>query len=119
MRVPTEHQRRETAAKIAALTLANAFIFQDQLAAGDSRVMTLRAMLSRADLIGTADWHWKYICSEINYVPIFKIARDILLTLPSNSTSDGAVRRLANQALAITTQKAALRHDLMGRIYHW
>jgi hypothetical protein len=29
MGVPTEHRRRETAAKIAALTLANAFIFQE------------------------------------------------------------------------------------------
>src|SRR5687768_8992037 len=104
MAVSTESRRRETAAKIAALTLANAFIFQEQLAAADSRVMTLRSMLSRPDLMGTADWHWKYICSEINYVPIFKIARDILLTLPSSSTSDVALRRLAGQALAITAR---------------
>ena len=119
MAIPTENRRRETAAKIAALTLANAFIFQEQLAAADRRVLTVRAMMSGGDLLANADRHWAYICDEINYVPIFKIARAILLALPAGSASDEAVRRLARQALSITARKAALRHDLMGRIYHW
>jgi hypothetical protein len=119
MTIPTENRRRETAAKIAALTLANAFIFQEQLAAADGRVMTLRGILARPNLVSAADQHWTYICDEINYVPIFKIAREILLALPSGTASDQAVRRLANHTLSITSRKAALRHDLMGRIYHW
>jgi N-6 DNA methylase len=118
MPTPTD-ARRETAAKVAALTLANAFIFQEQLAATNRNVRTLRSMLAENDLVTFADKHWEYICESINYVPIFKIAREILLSLPSGSASNDAVQRLAQQALAITTRKAALRHDLMGRIYHW
>ncbi|MCI0429071.1 MAG: hypothetical protein L0210_00810 [Rhodospirillales bacterium] len=119
MKIPIENRRRETAAKVAALTLANAFIFQEQLAAADGRVMTLRSMLSKPDTVGAADQHWEFICSTINYVPIFKIAREILRALPSGSASNDAVKRLVRQALSITARKAALRHDLMGRIYHW
>lgn len=111
--------RRETAAKVAALTLANAFIFQEQLAAVESRVQPLRKLLASGDLVGAFEQHWNFICSEINYVPIFLIARNILREIPAGSSSDEAVRRLAQRALEICSKKAALRHDLMGRVYHW
>lgn len=39
--------RRETAAKISALVLANAFIFQEQLAASDGRVTPLRKLVPK------------------------------------------------------------------------
>ena len=115
----SDGKRRETAAKVAALTLANAFIFQEQLAAVEKQVKPLRKVLASSDVIGAFEEHWNFICKEINYVPIFRIAREILLTLPSGSDSDEAVKRLARLALEICSHKAALRHDLMGRVYHW
>jgi len=114
----TDGRRRETAAKVAALTLANAFIFQEQLSAVEKRVQPLRKILASRDIIGSFEEHWNFICSTINYVPIFRIAREILLTLPSGSKSDEAVKQLARRALVICSEKAALRHDLMGRVYH-
>lgn len=119
MPTPVEQRRRETAAKVAALTLANAFIFQEQLAIANAQVRSVRSVLMEQDFTLATSTHWKYICEEINYVPIFQIARDILDALPAISTADDAVRRLAREALLITQNKAALRHDLMGRIYHW
>lgn len=119
MTTRTQDKRRQTAAKVAALTLSNAFIFQEQLAASDRRVRTLRQLLEESDFVTKISGHWKYICDNINYVPIFKIARDILLNIPSGTESDGAVRRLASTALSISQNRVALRHDLMGRIYHW
>ena len=112
-------KRRETAAKIAALTVANAFIFEEQLAESEQRVKNLRDILRTKDFVTVAAKHWDYICEDINYVPIFKVAAEILSQLPSGTPSEGAVKELANQALAISARKAALRHDLMGRIYHW
>lgn len=112
-------KRQDTAAKIAALTVANAFIFEEQLAESESRVKNLRDLLRSRDFVTTAAKHWDYICKEINYVPIFRVAAEILSQLPAGTPSEGAVKELANQALAISARKAALRHDLMGRIYHF
>jgi len=78
--------------------------------------MPIKKLLERSDFGQALAEHWKFICAEINYVPIFSIARDIVLELPSGSDED--LRELAKYALRITTRKAALRHDLMGRVYH-
>lgn len=117
MPLPFEQRRRQTTAKLAALMLANAFIFQEQLSALEERVEPIRAVLARRDFIGETIKHWSMIIDEINYVPIFRVARDILSTLPAGDT-DSAVRKLAERSLDIVSKKAALRHDLMGRIYH-
>jgi hypothetical protein len=111
--------RRETAAKVSALVLANAFIFQEQLAATDGRVTPLRRLDKEEDLPGAVSKHWTWIWKNINYVPIFQIGERILAELPINANSKLAVRALLNEAQKICSQQAALRHDLMGRIYHW
>jgi hypothetical protein len=100
--------------------LANAFIFQEQLARTDGRVTSLRTLdRSRGDLVGKTAKHWKWIWEKINYVPIFQIGERVLNELPINPNSTIATRALLAQTIAICTQQAALRHDLMGRIYHW
>jgi hypothetical protein len=116
--LPFEERRRETTSKLAALMLANAFIFQEQLSALDEKVLPIRQVLLSRDFVGDTAKHWKLIIDEINYVPIFKVARDILLSLPSTADADTSVRHLARRTLEIVSKKAALRHDLMGRIYH-
>jgi hypothetical protein len=113
-----EHRRRETTAKLAALMLANAFIFQEQLSSLEKNVRPIRQMLAERDFIERTADHWKMIIETINYVPIFKVARDILLSLPEGPDTQKSVRNLAKRSLEIVSKKAALRHDLMGRIYH-
>jgi hypothetical protein len=117
--IPIEARRRHTAANLAALTLANAFIFQEELSRGDSRVEPIRRLLAKRDFHSAVADHWKYICDEINYIPIFRIAREVLLALPSSKDSSQALEMLARQTLQIVSERAALRHDLMGRIYHY
>jgi hypothetical protein len=112
-------ERRETAAKVSALVLANAFIFQEQLALTDTRVDTLRKLEKAEDVVGTTAKHWRWIWENINYVPIFQLGERVLDELPSNPNSTLAVKALLAEAQAICRQQAALRHDLMGRIYHW
>jgi hypothetical protein len=112
-------ERRLTAAKVSALVLANAFIFQEQLAATDGRVTTLRRLDKEKDLVGRVSKDWTWIWQTINYVPIFQIGERILAELPINASSSLAVRALLDEAQRICSEQAALRHDLMGRIYHW
>ncbi len=112
-------QRRETAAKVSALVLANAFIFQEQLAATDARITSLRNLERSEDIVGATAKHWKWIWEKINYVPIFQLGERVLNELPVDVNSALATRALLTDAIAICAQQAALRHDLMGRIYHW
>ena len=111
--------RRETAAKVSALVLANAFIFQEQLALTDGRVTSLRKLDKEKDIVGATAKHWNWIWENINYVPIFQLGERVLNELPANANSAIATKALLAEALGICSQQAALRHDLMGRIYHW
>lgn len=113
--------RHNTAIKVAALVLANAMIFQEQLATsgGDARVKSLRAYDQAPELIAAIQTHWNWIWTRINYVPIFQIGEAILGELPISQPANSAVRQLIDQAKAICANQSALRHDLMGRIYHW
>ncbi len=113
--------RRTTATKVASLVLANAMIFQEQLAAsgGDGRVDSLRAYDNEPDPIAQIKGHWHWIWTKINYVPIFQIGESILGEIPINQPAIASVRWLMAEAKAICANQSALRHDLMGRIYHW
>lgn len=111
--------RRETAAKVSALVLANALIFQEQLSATDRRIKTLRKLEKEADLVSTVAKDWLWVWENINYVPIFQLAERIIAELPAGPNSTNAVRSMLKQAQKICAEQSALRHDLMGRIYHW
>jgi hypothetical protein len=104
--------------KIAGLTVVNALVFQEVLADYESQVQHLRQTLQALDAISAFADHWEYILTQINYYPIFHVAHQLLLALPSNPDSEKALRSLAQSALEIVQQRAALRHDLMGRVYH-
>lgn len=112
-------ERRDTAARVAALVLANAYIFQEQLAQADERVDTLRKLEISSNIVDTTSKHWRWIWENINYVPIFQLGEKVLNELPENRNTTIAVKALLGEAQAICRQQAALRHDLMGRIYHW
>lgn len=104
--------------RIASLTLANALIFQEVLASHEPTVKTIRRTLDESDLVTAFSKVWRHILDDINYIPIFRVAREILLELPSGPGTEKALHLLADVALETTKQRAALKHDLMGRIYH-
>ena len=111
--------RRTTAAKVAALVIANALIFQEQLAMSDGRVTPLGKLESQQNLVAAARAHWRRVWCEINYVPVFQLGERVLEELPASPYTLAAFQSLLQEAQAICTHQAALRHDLMGRIYHW
>jgi hypothetical protein len=111
-------RRHRTAASLAALTIANAFIFQAELSEVNPKVRKLRKLLAEPDLIKSLAEQWNFICEKINYVPIFKLARDVILQLPERAEVKDNLRELGEKVLKIVEERAALRHDLMGRVYH-
>ena len=110
--------------RIAGLTLENALIFQEVLASqkstsrGVRRVRPLRQILSSQQPVDELIAEWDFILKEIDYIPIFRIASEILRRLPSGVGIESSVRRLSKTALLVTGNRALLRHDLMGRVYH-
>src|SRR5947208_2930353 len=70
--------RRQTAAKVSALVVANAYIFQEQLAATDGRISSLRKLTRSTDIVGDTAKHWHWIWDNINYVPIFQLGERVL-----------------------------------------
>ena len=111
--------RRTTAAKVAALVIANALIFQEQLAMTDGRIKPLGKLDGQQNSVAAARAHWQFIWQEINYVPVFQLGERVLEELPASAYTLAAFQSLRQEAQAICTHQAALRHDLMGRIYHW
>jgi hypothetical protein len=103
--------------RVACLTIFNAMLFQEILSRHKG-VKTLREVLDSYDPVGVLAGEWKKIERDIDFVPIFKVARKILLTLPSTPETYEALRRLGESAIKISRNRSALRHDLMGRIFH-
>lgn len=103
--------------RVASLTIVNAMIFQQVLAAQDPRIESLNSTIQKPNVGEALFKAWTAIL-KIDYVPIFTTANDIMRELVGIGDADAALKALAEAALRITGRRAALRHDLMGRIYH-
>lgn len=106
------------AARIGGLILTNAMIFHGVLSDRDERVPRLAPILDGNDISERLRDHWKTIMMEINYHPIFHIARALLDEINVGPEVLHGLRGLGQTALSIVSKRAALRHDLMGRVYH-
>ncbi len=106
---------RAAALRIGCLVLFNALAFEERLAAINESVPTASEM-ERTDVASLRE-AWQTICHEIDYVPVFELASDILEILEDAPTQ--------TQRNAMTPLYAAVRstqhiegHDLSGRIFH-
>ena len=70
------------------------------------------------DLIDVTSAHWCWIWENVNYATIFQLGDRILDELPASASTTNIVKSLLDAAQKICADQAALRHDLMGRIYH-
>jgi hypothetical protein len=116
--VPPSKDENMRICRVTSLTLANAMIFQQILANNDPKVQRLSQTIQGSNIAGNFDKVWTFILENINYVPIFTIARNIVREVQGAPDVDDALKSLAAAAEDITKRRAALRHDLMGRIYH-
>lgn len=104
--------------RIGSLTLVNAMIFHQVVAAQEPRIISLARVVADDNTAEVMARSWRFIVTEVDYVPVFKVALDILTEFQGFAGFNDVLRILAESALRITGNRAALRHDLMGRIYH-
>lgn len=117
--VSKKKSRQATAvAQIASLVLANAMLFQEELAQVDHRVKRLPQCLEAPNFADELSEVWRFILHAINYHAVFDIARKVLLELPNNPQMDGALRHCAEKVLEVVKMRVATRHDVAGRLYH-
>lgn len=111
-------QEAAAVSRISGLVLINALVFQEVLSQHEGRVKPLQGTLDQGSPISSFSNQWKFILENINYYPIFHIARGILGNLSATEDTTMAIIALAETAQRIVSHRAALRHDLMGRVYH-
>ena len=112
-----QEKNRAAALRIGCLVVFNALAFQNRLSAEaeDGDVQTVGEAW-RDGLDGLYD-AWRYICDNIDYVPVFELAADIIDTL-----RDGPVelQELVIEPLIKAMEDTRLLegHDLSGRLFH-
>lgn len=113
----TERQRAANC-RIGGLVLINAMIFHDILSSHYTKITPLALILAQKRFDAFSD-QWNYILENINYYSIFHLARQVLLTLAGSAIDmPETISQMVETAKQISEMRAALRHDLMGRIYH-
>ena len=110
-----QEKDRAAALRIGCLVLFNALAFQDRLAAVNENVPTVSEMLAQglAGLSGA----WREICEEIDYVPVFELAADILDVL-GDGPEEVRMPVVNPLVKAMEDTRKLEGHDLAGRLFH-
>ena len=110
-----QERDRAAALRIGCLVLFNALAFQERLSLVEDDVSSVSEAL-RDDLQGLQD-AWKYICDEIDYVPVFELAGKIVEVL-SYAPRDMRVPFIEPLIPAVEVTRQVEGHDLSGRLFH-
>ncbi len=110
----------EQTLRMAATILANAFVFQETLAGGPGKlaeVNSVEQLKSSRDGLGKSSVlaEWRKIL-DVNYWPIFDIARRILEVIPSTD-SQPLIEGLSATADKLLQNRLMRSHDLTGAVF--
>ena len=110
-----QEKDRAAALRIGCLVLFNALAFQDRLAGANENVPTVSETLGQG--IPSLQHVWREVCNNIDYVPVFELAADILGVLGDGPEE---VQRLVigHLAKAMEDTRRLEGHDLSGRLFH-
>ena len=110
-----QEKERAAALRIGCLVLFNALAFQDRLAEVNEDVQTTLEAWDQG-LTGLRD-AWRYICDNIDYVPVFELAVSILDMLKSGPPE--VQEPVITPLLKAVDQTYHIEgHDLSGRLFH-
>ena len=104
--------------KMACAIVANAMLFHDRVAGMHEGVNTLR-LVCGPNVLNPQERiieSWTHILDNINYWPIFAIARDIIEQLATREASQ-LIRVLHYAAGDVAASGANVEHDLTGRVF--
>ncbi len=102
--------------RISNFVLLNTLVFHEVLHNQRAEIKSLNSI--HADLQRQLLRQWDFIENEIDYAPIFRLAKQVLSAYPSSPQTEAALAKLKDLALSTVSSGVHLRHDLMGRIYH-
>jgi hypothetical protein len=105
-------------AHIAGLIVLNALIFQELLSQSVPTVKNLNGAAAERTPTLTFSAIWQGIYTQIDYYPIFYLAHQVVLRLSNTAVIVELFDKLIQAAVRIAGMRAALQHDLMGRVYH-
>lgn len=112
-------EQRGAICRIGGLVLVNAMISQALLAKDDQRVTPLPQIISQKNLPQAFAAHWDFIVDTMRYYSLFHLATELIDGLPATPKLTGSLQKLGRIAQQIVEEQGlALRHDLMGRVYH-
>ncbi len=110
-----QEKDRAAALRIGCLVLFNALVFQDRLAAANEDVPTVSESLGQG--IPGLRHAWRDICDNIDYVPVFELAADILAVL-GDGPEEVQSPVLGHLVKAMEDTRRLEGHDLSGRLFH-
>ncbi len=111
-------EHASAAAHIGGLILINAMISQEVLANHHRAIASLHDLDPQSNYITWFKDEWRRIIDKIDYYPIFHLAIQTVVKIGNTMRIFMALERLAQAASEVVKLRVALRHDLMGRIYH-
>ena len=115
---PADGKQQAHVARIAALVITNALLFQEELAKVKDGVSPLRQCFESGSPQESLLESWRYILREINYHAVFNTASQILAQLPADRKLDEALQRSYHRVSEVVRMQVTLEHDLTGRLYH-
>ena len=103
--------------RMACAIVANAMVFHDRIAAMHPEILPLNRLWGTGadNPQGKVSEAWDAIL-DINYWPIFAVARDIVNLLPSHAAAR-ILEHLRTTAQRINSTGANVAHDLTGRVF--
>ena len=110
-----QEKDRAAALNIGCLVLFNALAFQDRLAAASEDVETVAEALGEG--VTGLRRVWRYVCKNIDYVPVFELAADILDVI-DDGPDELKSRVITPLVRAVTETRRVEGHDLSGRLFH-
>ncbi len=113
-----DNAEKTAGCRVGGLVLLNAMIFGEVLSAQYHEVPTLGHVRPRNAWAELTEG-WQYILDEINFHSIFWLASEIMDSLSfAAPNTEKVLDHMADVAQQICVKRAALNHDLMGRVYH-
>ena len=110
-----QEKDRAAALRIGCLVLFNALAFQDRLASANEDVPTVEETLAQG--IPGLRQAWRHICDNIDYVPVFELATNILDVLV-DGPEETQMPVIDPLVKAMRDTRRLEGHDLSGRLFH-